>query len=99
MKNNFGGEKVFTQYKEIFDDKSLHHIIESSDDDPFDDTIEKKVVSRNFKFNSIVKWIIITRFNYLMKNFISKTFFIWETIEIIVEIVEHLKLGLFLKRI
>jgi len=50
MKNNFGGERVFTQYKEIFDNKSLHQIIESSDNDPFDDTIEFKVPAGHFFF-------------------------------------------------
>ena len=50
MKNNFGNEKVFTQYEEIFDNKSIHQIIESSDNDPFDDTIEFKVPKGHFFF-------------------------------------------------
>jgi len=50
MKNNFGNEKIFTQYQEIFDNKSLHQIIESSDNDPFDDTIEFKVPAGHFFF-------------------------------------------------
>ena len=50
MKNNFGNEKVFTQYEEIFDNKNIHQIIESSDNDPFDDTIEFKVPEGHFFF-------------------------------------------------
>ena len=50
MKNIFGDEKVFTQYKESFGDKIFHQIIESSDNDPFDDTIEFKVPADHFFF-------------------------------------------------
>ena len=50
MKNIFGDEKVLTQYKETFDDKNSHQIIESSDNDPFDDTIEFKVPNGHFFF-------------------------------------------------
>ena len=38
MKNNFGDEKIFTQYKETFDGLNFHEIIEASDQDLFDDT-------------------------------------------------------------
>ena len=50
IKNIFGDEKVFTQYKETYDDKNFHEIIESSDTDPFDDTIEFKVPAGHFFF-------------------------------------------------
>ena len=50
MKNIYGIEKVFTQYKENFEDTNIHQIIESSDTDPFDDTIEFKVPDDHFFF-------------------------------------------------
>ena len=50
MKNIFGDKKIFTQYKETYDDKNFHEIIESSDTDPFDDTIEFKVPAGHFFF-------------------------------------------------
>ena len=50
MKNIYGIEKVFTQYKENFEDTNIHQIIESSDTDPFDDTIEFKVPEDHFFF-------------------------------------------------
>ena len=50
MKNIFGDEKVLTQYKETFEDSNSHQIIESSDNDPFDDTIEFKVPNGHFFF-------------------------------------------------
>ena len=43
MKNIYGEKKIFTQYKEKFSGTDYHQIIESSDTDPFDDTIEFKV--------------------------------------------------------
>lgn len=50
MKNNFGDEKIFTQYKETFDGLNFHEIIEASDQDLFDDTIEFKVPDNHFFF-------------------------------------------------
>jgi signal peptidase I len=50
MKNNFGDEKIFTQYKESFDGLNFHEIIEASDQDLFDDTIEFKVPDNHFFF-------------------------------------------------
>jgi signal peptidase I len=50
MKNNFGDEKIFTQYKETFDGLNFHKIIEASDQDLFDDTIEFKVPDNHFFF-------------------------------------------------
>ncbi len=50
MKNIFGDEKVFTQYTETYDDTNFHQIIEASDNDPFDDTIEFKVPADHFFF-------------------------------------------------
>jgi signal peptidase I len=50
MKNNFGDEKIFTQYKETFDGSNFHEIIEASDQDLFDDTIEFKVPDNHFFF-------------------------------------------------
>ena len=50
MKNIFGDEKVFTQYKETYDNLNFHHIIEASDNDPFDDTIEFIVPKGHFFF-------------------------------------------------
>ena len=50
MKNNFGDEKIFSQYKETFDGLNFHEIIESSDQDLFDDTIEFKVPDNHFFF-------------------------------------------------
>ena len=50
MKNNFGDEKIFIQYKETFDGLSFHQIIEASDQDLFDDTIEFKVPDNHFFF-------------------------------------------------
>ena len=37
MRNSLGGEKSFTQYNETFDGIKFHNIIESSDQDIFDD--------------------------------------------------------------
>ena len=50
MKNLFGDEKIFTQYKETFEGSNPHNIIESSDNDPFDDTILFKVPDNHFFF-------------------------------------------------
>ena len=50
MKTIFGEEKIFTQYKEKFEGSNEHYIIEASDTDPFDDTIEFKVPNDNFFF-------------------------------------------------
>ena len=50
IKNIYGEETFFTQYKEKFEDSNEHYIIESSDTDPFDDTIEFKVPENNFFF-------------------------------------------------
>ncbi len=50
IKNVFGEEKVLVQYKEKFEDSDYHYIIEASDSDPFDDTIEFKVPEDNFFF-------------------------------------------------
>jgi signal peptidase I len=50
LKNNFGDEKIFTQYKETFDGLNFHEIIEASDQDLFDDTIEFKVPDNHFFF-------------------------------------------------
>ena len=50
MKNIFGNEKVFTQYNETFEGSNSHQIIESSDNDPFDDTILFKVPPNHFFF-------------------------------------------------
>ena len=50
IKNIYGEEKVFTKYKEQFEDSNEHYIIEASDTDPFDDTIEFKVPKDNFFF-------------------------------------------------
>ena len=50
MKNNFGDEKKFIQYKETFDGLNFHEIIEASDQDLFDDTIEFKVPDNHFFF-------------------------------------------------
>ena len=50
MKNLFGDEKIFTQYKETFEGSYPHYIIESSDNDPFDDTILFKVPDNHFFF-------------------------------------------------
>ena len=50
MKNNFGDEKIFTQYRETFDGLNFHEIIEASDQDLFDDTIEFKVPDNHFFF-------------------------------------------------
>jgi len=50
MKNSFGDEKTFIQYKETFDGLSFHQIIEASDQDLFDDTIEFKVPDNHFFF-------------------------------------------------
>ena len=48
--NLFGDEKIFTQYKETFEGSNPHNIIESSDNDPFDDTILFKVPDNHFFF-------------------------------------------------
>ena len=50
IQNIYGEAKVFTQYKEQFEDSNEHYIIESSDTDPFDDTIKFKVPKDNFFF-------------------------------------------------
>ena len=50
MKNIFGKEKVFIEYKEKFENTNFHKIIESSDSDPFDNTIEFIVPENNFFF-------------------------------------------------
>ena len=50
MKNIFGDEKIFTQYEETFGNSKTHQIIESSDNDPFDDTILFKVPPNHFFF-------------------------------------------------
>ena len=50
IKNTNGYDKVFTEYKEKFEDTDFHKIIESSDTDPFDNTIEFKVPKDHFFF-------------------------------------------------
>ena len=50
IKNIFGNEKIFTQYKERFADTNYHQIIEASDNDPLDDTIKFKVPKDHFFF-------------------------------------------------
>tara|TARA_B110000027_G_C16026106_1_gene258647 strand:+ start:153 stop:899 length:747 start_codon:yes stop_codon:yes gene_type:complete len=50
MKNIFGHEKVFIEYKEKFENTNFHKIIESSDSDPYDNTIEFIVPENNFFF-------------------------------------------------
>ena len=50
MKNIYGVENFFTQYKEKFEDTNYHQIIESSDTDPFDDTIEFQIPKDHFFF-------------------------------------------------
>ena len=50
MKNNVWDYKIFTQYKETFDGLNVHDIIESSDQDLFDETIEFKVPDNHFFF-------------------------------------------------
>ena len=50
IKSIYGEEIVFTQYKERFADTNYHQIIEASDNDPFDDTIEFKVPKDHFFF-------------------------------------------------
>jgi signal peptidase I len=50
MRNSLGDEKTFTQYNETFDGLNYHDIIESSDQDIFDDTIEFKVPKGHFFF-------------------------------------------------
>ena len=50
LKNIFGQEKIFIEYKEKFENTNFHKIIESSDNDPFDNTIEFKVPEDNFFF-------------------------------------------------
>ncbi len=50
MNNIYGIEKVFTQYKENFEGTDFHQIIESSDTDPFDNTIEFKIPNDHFFF-------------------------------------------------
>ena len=50
MKNIFGQEKVFIEYKEKFENTNFHKIIESSDSDPYDNTIEFIVPENNFFF-------------------------------------------------
>ena len=50
MKNIYGIKNFFTQYKEKFEDTNFHQIIESSDTDPFDNTIEFKIPKDHFFF-------------------------------------------------
>ena len=50
FQNGYGEEKTFIQYKEKIKGSKFHYIIESSDTDPFDDTIEFKVPKDNFFF-------------------------------------------------
>ncbi|MDB9916095.1 signal peptidase I [Alphaproteobacteria bacterium] len=50
IKNIFGQEKVFIEYKEKFENTNFHKIIESSDSDPYDNTIEFIVPENNFFF-------------------------------------------------
>ena len=50
MKNIFGQEKVFKEYKEKFANTNFHKIIEASDNDPFDNTILFKVPKDHFFF-------------------------------------------------
>ena len=50
IKNIYGDKKVLTHYKERFADTNYHQIIEASDTDPFDDTIEFKVPKDHFFF-------------------------------------------------
>ena len=50
IKNIYGEEKTFTQYNETFDNINFHSIIESGDEDLFDDTIEFKVPENHFFF-------------------------------------------------
>jgi len=50
MRNIYGDEKTFTQFKETFDGIKFHEIIEASDKDLFDDTIEFKVPEDHYFF-------------------------------------------------
>ena len=50
MKNTYGEENSFTEYKEKFEGTDFHKIFEISDTDPLDDTIEFKVPKDNFFF-------------------------------------------------
>jgi len=50
MRNIYGDEKTFTQFKETFDGIKFHEIIEASDKDLFDDTIEFKVPEGHYFF-------------------------------------------------
>ena len=50
MNNIYGVKNFFTQYKENFEDTNFHQIIESSDTDLFDNTIEFKIPKDHFFF-------------------------------------------------
>jgi len=50
INNIYGVKNFFTQYKENFEDSNFHQIIESSDTDPYDNTIEFKVPKDHFFF-------------------------------------------------
>ena len=50
MKNIYGNKKYFTQYNEFFQNNDPHTILEASDTDPFDNTIEFKVPKDHFFF-------------------------------------------------
>ncbi|MDB9872072.1 signal peptidase I [Alphaproteobacteria bacterium] len=50
MKDIYGNEKILTEYKEIFEGSNYHKILEYSDIDNFDDTIEFKVPKDHFFF-------------------------------------------------
>ena len=50
MKNVYGDEKFFTKYDEKFEDTDFHQILEISDMDRLDNTIEFKVPKDNFFF-------------------------------------------------
>ena len=83
LKNVYGEERMFTQYKEQFEDSNEHYIIEASDIDPFDDTIEFKVPDK--ALNEFGNYIIglgrLTKqknFKLLIKAF-SKIDFIRDT--------------------
>ena len=50
IKNIYGDEKILTEYSETFLNNNSHKILESSDSDPFDNTIEFKVPEKHFFF-------------------------------------------------
>ncbi len=50
MTNQLGEKIKFYEYLEKFEDSNVHNIIESSDNDRFDNTIEFKIPSNNYFF-------------------------------------------------